>query len=102
MVIRLEVEHAFGMGQAFLLDHGLEQLLLVFEVDVERALRDAGGAGDVVHAGGIEALGQEDRAGAFDDLAAFGAVFRDAVRCPFAVICALMSAFLPVYFACFS
>ena len=39
------------------------KLLLVLEIDVERALGDAGGAGDVVHAGRVEALGQEHRRG---------------------------------------
>ena len=54
---------------ALLLDDGLEQLLLALEVDVERALGDAGLAGDVAHAGGIEALRQEHAARAVDDLA---------------------------------
>ena len=48
--------------------------LLALEIDVERALGDAGLAGDVVHAGGVEALGQEQRPRALDDLAPLGAV----------------------------
>ena len=47
---------------------------LVLEIHIERALGDAGGAGNVVHAGGVEALGEEHRAGAVDDLTPLGAV----------------------------
>src|SRR5205814_1361515 len=58
----------------------LEQLFLALEVDVERALRDAGLAGDVAHAGGVEPLRQEHRARALDDLAALEGVGRDRGR----------------------
>ena len=74
MIVRIEVENAFRLRLAFLLDDGFEQLLLVFEIHIERPFGDTGGAGDVVHAGGVEALSKEDRAGALDDLAPFGAV----------------------------
>ncbi len=53
-----------------LLDDGLEQPVLVGEIDVERALGDAGGAGDLAHAGAVEAEVHEDLAGAVEDLAA--------------------------------
>ena len=59
----------------FLLDDGLEQPVLVGEIDVERALGDAGGAGDLAHAGAVEAQIHEDLAGAVEDLPALGAVF---------------------------
>ena len=59
MIVRVEVENSFRLQFAFLLDDGLEQLLLVSEIHIERALGDAGGAGNVVHAGRVEALGQE-------------------------------------------
>ncbi len=74
MILGVEIEHAFGVDQALLVNDGLEQLLLVVEIDVERALRHAGGAGDVAHAGGVEASRQEDGAGALDNLPALGAV----------------------------
>ena len=74
MIAVIEVERALGVDQALFVDDRLEQLLLVLEIDVERALGDAGRAGDVAHAGGVEASGQEDRPRALDDLAPFGAV----------------------------
>ncbi len=40
-------------------DDRVEQLFLVLEVDVERALRHARDAGDFGHAAGIEALGKD-------------------------------------------
>jgi len=43
----------------------------VLEIDIEGALGDAGRAGDVVHAGGIEAMREEYRARPFDDLTPF-------------------------------
>jgi len=46
-----------------------KQPLLVFEIDVKRALGHARCAGDLAHAGGVKALGQKDPPGAFDDLA---------------------------------
>ena len=80
MIIRVEVENSFGLQFAFLLDDGLEQLLLVPEIHIERTLGDAGGAGNVVHAGRIEALGQENGTGPFDDLTPLGAVFVERCR----------------------
>ena len=74
VIVRIEIENSFRLSFAFLLDDGFEQLLLVLEIHIERALGDAGGAGNVVHAGGVEALSEKDRAGALDDLAPFGAV----------------------------
>ena len=82
VIVRIEVENAFRLPLAFLLDNGFEQLLLVFEIHIERPFGDAGGARDVVHAGGVEALSEEDRASAFDDLAPFGAVLIGGGREP--------------------
>ena len=55
MIGGVEVEQPLRVGWAFDADDGLEQLLLVVEIDVQRALGHAGGAGDVAHAGGVEA-----------------------------------------------
>ena len=74
-IVAIEVEHAFGLVRASCLHDGAEQLILVLEIDVERALGDAGRLGDIAHAGGIEAARHEHRAGALDDLPPFGAVF---------------------------
>ncbi len=72
---RIEIEDAFGLIAALLVHDRREQLLLVLEVDVEGPLRHAGHARNLAHAGGIEALGQEDLARAFDDLAALRIIF---------------------------
>ena len=61
--------------ERFVLDDGFEQPVLVGEIDVERALGDAGGAGDLVHAGPIKAQIHEHLAGAVQDLTAFRTVF---------------------------
>ena len=74
VIVGIEIENPFRLRVAFLLDDGLEQLFFVLEVHIERALGDAGGAGNVVHAGGIEALGEEHGPGAIDDLPPFGAL----------------------------
>ena len=74
MVIGVEVKRALGVDQALLVDDRLEQLLFVLEIDVERALRDACGACDVAHAGGVKAVLQEDRPRALDDLTPLGVV----------------------------
>ncbi len=74
MVVGIKIEDAFRLGFTFLFDNRFEQLLFVFEIDIERALGDPGGTSDVVHAGGIEALRQKYRAGAADDLTALGAI----------------------------
>ena len=56
------------------------KVFLAVEVDVERALRDAGDPRDLVHAGGVEAVRQEHLARAIEDLTPLGAVLaRDAV-----------------------
>ncbi len=55
---------------AALATHRGEQVLLVLEVDVQGRLRDAGLAGDVAHARGIEAKIREHAAAAFEDLPA--------------------------------
>jgi hypothetical protein len=82
MVVGIEIEKPFRLQLALLLDDGFEQLLLVFEIHIERALGDAGGAGNVVHAGGVEALRQKDCAGALDDLAPLGAILIDSDHRP--------------------
>src|SRR6185436_7060377 len=63
----------------FLFPHQFgEEDFLAVEIDVERALRDAGGAGYVAHAGGIEALRQEQLAGAIEDLLSLARVLTGA------------------------
>ena len=47
-----------GLGE-LAADDRLEQFVLGVEIGVERALGDAGGAGDVVHARAVEAGAQE-------------------------------------------
>ena len=74
MIVCIELKDPFRLRFTFLLDDRFEQLFLVLEIDIERALGDAGRAGNVVHAGGVETLREEDRAGALNDLTAFGAV----------------------------
>ena len=76
VVLRVEVENAFGLRVALLFDNGLEQFLLVFEIHVERPLGDAGRAGDLAHAGGIKTLRQKYRAGSLEDLAPLGVLLR--------------------------
>ena len=60
--------------ERFLLDDGFEQPVLVGEIDVQRALGDAGGAGDLAHAGAVKPEIHEDLAGAVEDLPALRAV----------------------------
>ena len=57
-------------SSCFFLDDRLEQPVLVGEVDIERALGDAGGAGDLAHAGAVEAEIHEDLSRAVENLAA--------------------------------
>jgi len=64
----VELEDAFGLEGAFAADNGAEQLVFVGEVDVKRALGDAGGARDLVHAGAVKAQIHEYLAGAIEDL----------------------------------
>ena len=54
-----ELEHLLGLQAAVMPDQRLEQALLRGEIDVERAFRNPGGQGDVVHAGAVEPVGQE-------------------------------------------
>ena len=70
----IEIERDLALFERFLLDDGFEQPVLVGEIDVERALGDAGGAGDFAHAGAVKAEVHEDLAGAVENLAALGAV----------------------------
>ncbi len=73
--VALVVEGAepFGRLGELPADDLLEQLVLRAEIGVEGSLRDAGGAGDVVHARPVEARGEKHRACAVYDLAPFGA-----------------------------
>ena len=70
----VEIEHDLAVLERFLLDDGFEQRALVGEVDVKRALGDAGGARDLAHAGAVKTEIHEHLAGAVQDLAALGAV----------------------------
>lgn len=51
-----------------IVDERCEQPLLVFEVDVKRALGDAGRKRNLRHAGAVEALGKENLTRALQDL----------------------------------
>ena len=64
-----------GDTLALLLDERPEQIFLILKVDVDRPLRDSCLAGDVVHAGAIEAQPDEGSACTFDDLPALGGIF---------------------------
>ena len=102
MIVRIEIENPFGLRFAFLLDDSLEQLFLVLEVHIERPFGDAGGAGDVVHAGGVEALGEKHRSSAVDDLPPLGALVvggRGSQAVPMWLVSLIflgLSAYLPV------
>lgn len=64
----------FGDPAALAFDHVGEQVFLVLEIDVDRAFGNAGGARDVVHAGGFEALLHEHALGPVEDLLALGRI----------------------------
>ena len=66
----IEIERDLALFERFVLDDGFEQPVLVGEVDVERALGDAGGARDLVHAGAVKAQIHEHLARAVQNLAA--------------------------------
>jgi hypothetical protein len=72
--LRIEIERDLALFEGFLLDDGFEQAALVGEVNVQRALGDAGGAGNLAHAGAVKAEIHENRAGAVQYLAPLGAV----------------------------
>ena len=57
---REELAHA-------ILEERDEQLLLRLEVEVDRSVGDAGGLGDLAHAGGVEAVPREDLHGGLED-----------------------------------
>ncbi|MNY36336.1 hypothetical protein D3C86_1708180 [compost metagenome] len=67
--------HGGGEFVAVMVDERNEQIFLVGEVDIDRALGNARFPGDVVHAGGVEALALEHAPGAGQNLVAFGRVF---------------------------
>ena len=81
-ILAVELEQDLGEGLLLLDRQGLEQLLLAVEVDVEGPLRDAGRPGDLAHAGAVEPLGQEDPAGAVQDLPALAALARACISGP--------------------
>ena len=60
------------VGQHGLADDGAEQFLLGREVEVDRALADAGGGGDVLQLGGGEAAFGEQAQCGVDDFAGAG------------------------------
>ncbi|SJM28375.1 hypothetical protein BQ8482_110305 [Mesorhizobium delmotii] len=68
------IVHVLEDRAALFLDQRFEQLFLVGEVDIDRALGNAGLAGDVVHRRRFKALVDEDTTRAFDDLAALDRV----------------------------
>ena len=70
MIRVVELEHALGVDVAALLHDGVEQGLLVFEIDVEGAFGHAGGAGDLAHARRVKALVEEHPHCAIQDLTA--------------------------------
>ena len=74
MIIGIELHDGPEIGPLLLGDEFEKQLLLVLEIDIERALRHPGNPGDVVHAGGIETILMKDLAGAIEDLAALAGV----------------------------
>ena len=57
------------------MDKGGEEGFLAVEIDIEGALRHAGGARYVSHARAVEAELEEDAAGTVEDLAKLGRVF---------------------------
>jgi hypothetical protein len=75
IAFRIEIEDSLALLELLLLDDRLEQRALVGEIDVERALGDAGGTRDLAHAGAVEAQIQEDFSRTVENLAALGAVF---------------------------
>ena len=70
--------------EVLLLDDRLEQVMLVGEVDVERALRHAGDAGNLAHAGAVEAEIEKHAARAVEDLLPLGGIFLARPRGGFA------------------
>ncbi|MFO1141856.1 MAG: hypothetical protein U1E59_05600 [Amaricoccus sp.] len=82
-VVGVELDEALGGRALALLDQRGEKRLLAVEVDVERALGHLRLAGDLAHAGGGEALGEEDAAGAVEDLLALGALGNGVRRLAF-------------------
>ena len=70
----IEIESHLALVEHLLLDNGLEQPVLVGEIDVQRALGDARGAGDLAHAGAIKAQVHEHLARAVENLTALRGV----------------------------
>ena len=68
-----EGAEAFGGLRKFATDDRLEQLVLGVEIGVERALRDACGACDIIHARAVEAGAQKHLPRPLHDLAPFRA-----------------------------
>jgi hypothetical protein len=54
------------------LEQGDQQIVLVLEVEVDRAVGDPGGLGDVGHLGGVEAALREHALGGLEDPVALG------------------------------
>ena len=64
--------HGLEQGLAVLVQQGEVEVELAGEVLVEHRLADAGALGDVVHRGGVVALGDEDLLGGAQELVASG------------------------------
>src|SRR5258708_25363083 len=71
VALRTEIESYFLLIGHFLFDDGFEQPVLVGEIDVQRSLGNAVGAGDLAHAGAIKSEVQEHLARAVKNLTAF-------------------------------
>lgn len=71
---RIERKDRFGLGRTCFAAGGLEEAFLVVEVDVERAFRDPGLAGDLSHARRVKTLGEKNLVRAIEYLPPFGAI----------------------------
>ena len=77
----IEVESHFLLVEHLLLDDGFEQPVLVGEINVQRALGDAGRSRDFAHAGAVKSEIHEDLAGSVEDLTPLRAfLVRDRVE----------------------
>ena len=79
-VVGIEAAELLGLGLLLVPDESGEEIFLVGEIDVERALRHARSARDFVHAGAVEAVGQEDSPRPIEDLTPLGAFLADRKR----------------------
>ena len=81
VALGIKIESHFLLVEHFLLDDRFEQPALVSEIDVQRSLGDAGGSGDLAHAGAVKSEIHEDLAGSVEDLTPLRAfLVRDRVE----------------------